>query len=100
MLPPQVALEADKVTRDSTDLELSESQLEVFAGWRRPREIFGGTADCIDEKDLDDILMLATTEIDLVQDVTADCSVVASLCASTARTLKGHGKVRILSLLQ
>jgi hypothetical protein len=33
--------------------------------------------------------------VDLVQDITTDCSVVASLCAGTARASKGHGKVCI-----
>lgn len=37
--------------------------------------------------------MEAEHEIDLVQDITTDCSVVASLCAWTARALKGHSKV-------
>ena len=37
--------------------------------------------------------MVPLNEIDLVQDVTTDCSVVASLCAGIARALKGHGKV-------
>lgn len=30
---------------------------------------------------------------DLVQDATSDCSVVASLCAGTARAERGHKKV-------
>lgn len=34
-------------------------------------------------------------KIDLVQDITTDCSVVASLCAGTARALKGHGQVSL-----
>lgn len=32
---------------------------------------------------------------DLVQDITTDCSVVASLCAGTARASKGHGTVSL-----
>jgi calpain-7 len=43
-----------------------------------------------------DKLMSAINDIDLVQDITTDCSVVASLCACTARALKGQGKVRII----
>ncbi|KAI4283952.1 MAG: hypothetical protein L6R38_001787 [Xanthoria sp. 2 TBL-2021] len=34
--------------------------------------------------------MNAMQKLDLVQDVTSDCSVVASLCASSARAEKGH----------
>lgn len=52
-----------------------------------------------------DILMNASKDIDLVQDITTDCSVVASLCAGTARAGKGHSKVCalftvILTILQ
>jgi hypothetical protein len=34
---------------------------------------------------------------DLVQDVLTDCSVVASLCATTSRSERGLGEVCILS---
>ena len=34
--------------------------------------------------------------LDLVQDVTTDCSVVASLCAATARAERGYPRVRTL----
>lgn len=44
-----------------------------------------------------DILMNASKDIDLVQDITTDCSVVASLCAGTARAGKGHSKVYAFS---
>lgn len=37
--------------------------------------------------------MKAAADIDLVQDVTADCSVVASLCAAVARPGGTYGKV-------
>jgi len=65
------------------DLKLSECQTENFGGWKRPDELFPES----------DKLMIASTEIDLVQDITTDCSVVASLCAGTARAVKGHGKL-------
>lgn len=39
--------------------------------------------------------MNANEKVDLVQDVTSDCSVVASLCASSARAAKGHSAVCI-----
>jgi hypothetical protein len=44
--------------------------------------------------------MTASNEIDLVQDVTADCSVVASLCAVVARVGNGLEQVGVLSPLQ
>jgi hypothetical protein len=41
--------------------------------------------------------MIASNSIDLVQDVTADCSVVASLCAAVARTDHGFEKVGLIN---
>lgn len=77
--------------RDLTDLKLSDAQRKIFAGWKRPRE----TALPLDkDTDVDEAFMVCNSEIDLVQDITTDCSVVASLCAGTARALKGHGNAR------
>lgn len=39
--------------------------------------------------------MVAHGRIDLVQDITTDCSVVASLCAATARSEHGHADVML-----
>lgn len=39
-------------------------------------------------------VMSVTETTDLVQDVLTDCSVVASLCATTSRAERGLGKVR------
>lgn len=39
--------------------------------------------------------MLPTEKIDLVQDITTDCSVVASLCAAVARSERGFPKVSV-----
>ena len=39
--------------------------------------------------------MLARDRIDLVQDITTDCSVVASLCATTARSERGYANVTL-----
>jgi hypothetical protein len=38
--------------------------------------------------------MVGSEIMDLVQDVTTDCSVVASLCAAISRTERGHHAVR------
>jgi hypothetical protein len=94
-LPPCHAHVKDTdINRDPTDLELSEAQREIFAGWRRPHETFRRPPESPDQEiDHGGFSMLATNEIDLVQDITSDCSVVASLCAGTARAFKGHGKV-------
>ncbi|KAF4625559.1 hypothetical protein G7Y89_g12609 [Cudoniella acicularis] len=82
------------VYTDSTDLKLSEAQVEIFAGWRRPKESIEQHPDDKDgNMQRDELLMGSVDEIDLVQDITTDCSVVASLCASTARAQKGHGQL-------
>ncbi len=73
---------------------LSNSQREVFDGWKRPEELFyqlrarfqAGNAELR-------LSMNSNSTVDLVQDITTDCSVIASLCAGTARAERGHGKV-------
>ena len=65
--------------------------MEVFDDWRRPNEI-------LRPPDSTEPHLGLRTEVrgcmDLVQDVTTDCSVVASLCAVSARSERGHLKVR------
>lgn len=79
---------------DSPTLSLSEIQMQCFDGWKRPSEAlsvvrFPGTGE-------DHQITMSTREldkIDLVQDLTSDCSVVASLCAGSSRVGRGHKKV-------
>ncbi|EPE36102.1 Cysteine proteinase [Glarea lozoyensis ATCC 20868] len=79
---------------DSVDLKLSESQEEIFAGWKRPAALLEDPKSDGESTNVDDLLMTSgRDDIDLVQDITTDCSVVASLCAGTARGLKGHGRL-------
>ncbi|KAH8658750.1 PALB protein [Tricladium varicosporioides] len=79
---------------DPVDLKLSEAQIGSFAGWRRPLENVKGTStNEMTYEQIDELLMGSLDQIDLVQDITTDCSVVASLCAGTARALKGHGQL-------
>ena len=59
--------------QDDTDFRLSKEQNEVFDGWRR---------SC----GQGEVTSTRNTKVDLVQDVATDCSVVASLCALTARS--------------
>ena len=77
--------------RDNAKFPLSAVQLEVFDAWRRPRELLStfcpAQAHCS--------TMLARDRIDLVQDITTDCSVVASLCATTARSERGYANVTL-----
>jgi calpain-7 len=81
---------------DSPRLQLSPLQLESFAGWKRPGEALGGIEILRDGEKLPNTPTMARLEkIDLVQDMTSDCSVVASLCAGTARAERGHPRVSV-----
>lgn len=80
--------------RDNPEPLLSDVQRAIFAGWKRPAEAF--PLSCLQQPALfpnSNPTMVSEGRIDLVQDVTADCSVVASLCAITARKERGHSKV-------
>ena len=75
-------------------LQLSPLQLECFAGWKRPKEALGGIEIVRHGGKLPNTpTMTRSKKVDLVQDMTSDCSVVASLCAVTARAERGHPKV-------
>ncbi|KAL8798589.1 MAG: hypothetical protein Q9182_006542 [Xanthomendoza sp. 2 TL-2023] len=67
----------------NADFRLSQTQLALFDGWKRPEVILPSPGP----------MMTADESVDLVQDVTSDCSVVASLCASSARAEKGHSAI-------
>ena len=77
--------------RDDAELGLSETQLEVFDRWRRPDDIVGAS----DDRKSSSPAMATDGRVDLVQDVTSDCSVVASLCAVTSREERGHSNARL-----
>ena len=85
-----VSLAVSNLHRDDVELPLSAVQLKVFDAWRRPRELLEQShttpAWCP--------TMLAHGRVDLVQDITTDCSVVASLCAATARSERGKTNVK------
>lgn len=72
--------------KDDVELPLSAVQLEIFDAWRRPRELLGQSHTTPAWLDT----MTAHDKVDLVQDITTDCSVVASLCAATARSECGN----------
>ncbi len=79
---------------DSPELQLSELQLESFGGWKRPKDALAGIEVMHDGQKLpNEPTMRRTEKVDLVQDMTSDCSVVASLCAGTSRAERGHSKV-------
>ncbi|KAL9099158.1 MAG: hypothetical protein Q9163_005302 [Psora crenata] len=70
---------------DDTSFALSLTQAEILDGWRIPEGIgakFSGYPS-LSQRPINRAL-------DLIQDITTDCSVVASLCAATSRTARGH----------
>jgi calpain-7 len=95
-LPEEFELkEGQELFVDSPSLQLSPLQLKTFAGWKRPREAFAGIDISQDGLKLPtEPTMRRSKKIDLVQDMTSDCSVVASLCAGSARAERGHSRVR------
>jgi hypothetical protein len=78
---------ASYVGRETPDLTLSSNQQNVFAGWKRPHELLASLSSTATPT------MVGSGVVDLVQDITTDCSVVASLCAATSRAERGHHKV-------
>ncbi|KAL2002614.1 hypothetical protein VTN02DRAFT_6376 [Thermoascus thermophilus] len=74
---------------DKPELNLSPLQEDIFAGWKRPHQLLAKTSPNDGEK-ITGPVMSVPGKIDLVQDVTTDCSVVASLCAATSRVERGH----------
>ncbi|KAH8815773.1 hypothetical protein F5884DRAFT_193407 [Xylogone sp. PMI_703] len=83
---------ADNLYTEASDLNLSQVQNEIFDGWKRPKDIFGIQDAEFQVSPNEEASAMDTGDgIDLVQDITTDCSVVASLCACTARGSKGIG---------
>ncbi|KAL4802676.1 hypothetical protein BDV18DRAFT_146299 [Aspergillus unguis] len=72
---------------DKPELHLSTVQRNIFAGWKRPHELL------TEQRNDRDVplapVMSASGKTDLVQDVLTDCSVVASLCATTSKWERG-----------
>lgn len=72
---------------DDAALKLSPRQAATFDGWKRPMELHSSEG----EADME-AFMNSGDGCDLVQDLTTDCSVVASLCAAM-RILTGRNSV-------
>jgi calpain-7 len=78
--------------RDPSKINISNTHADEPGDWRRPEDLLGDELqDASGTREQP--TMKATADIDLVQDVTADCSVVASLCAAVARPGGTYGKV-------
>lgn len=94
-------IEGQEPFTDSTPLPLSSSQLETFDGWKRPQDAFASLNISPDGDVFPSAaVMHIPDEMDLVQDMTSDCSVVASLCAGTSRVERGHPRVSNLVLVR
>ncbi|KAJ5574500.1 hypothetical protein N7450_008399 [Penicillium hetheringtonii] len=87
-----VTYDNDAIFTDKPDLHLSECQRDIFAGWQRPTEILrrSNATEQQSNTGLKPVMSVAG-KTDLVQDVLTDCSVVASLCATTSRSERGLG---------
>jgi len=77
---------------------MSARQREVLAGWKRPSELFSGLWQHIALKP-EESLMRAKSYSDLVQDITTDCSVVASLCAAMKQMQPGDRSASLTTFL-
>ncbi|POS84005.1 hypothetical protein EPUL_002988 [Erysiphe pulchra] len=78
---------------ESVDLRLSDIQRSFFSGWTR------SDRDDFHDSPKESLVLIRTEKnINLVQDLTTDCSVVASLCVISSRASKGHGQL-IASIL-
>lgn len=84
-----VSFAVSNLLRDNAKFPLSAVQLDVFDAWRRPNELLSTSGPAQARFST----MLAHHRIDLVQDITTDCSVVASLCAATARSERANADV-------
>ncbi|KAI9372774.1 hypothetical protein BJX61DRAFT_422334 [Aspergillus egyptiacus] len=79
--------DGDGLFTDKPDLHLSDLQKDIFGGWKRPHELLAWRVDETG-RPLEPV-MSVSGKTDLVQDVLTDCSVVASLCATTSRSERG-----------
>ncbi len=88
-------LDCEPLFTDSSSLSLSTTQLESFDGWKRPHEALPSVHSNGhgEQATVEAAVMHLPVAMDLVQDMTSDCSVVASLCAVTSRTERGFPKV-------
>ncbi|KAI9724800.1 MAG: hypothetical protein M1812_000076 [Candelaria pacifica] len=79
---------------DAPELRLSALQRDLLEGWKRPEEILqpGKTPPTIESTSTEPTIG-PRGRVDLVQDVTTDCSVVASLCSITGRDERGHSNI-------
>lgn len=78
---------------DTRELSLSAYQQQFFQGWLRAQDAIPPPSMISSDRTGTGPLMSSSHTINLVQDAATDCSVVASLCAGTARAERGHDQV-------
>ncbi|KAK2014659.1 PALB protein [Colletotrichum eremochloae] len=83
--------EGKHVFSDPAEYTMSPRQESILEGWKRPVEHAGEETIGID-------FMASENDCDLVQDVTTDCSVVASLCAAM-KILQGDRRSILSSIM-
>lgn len=86
------------MNRDPTPLPLSKVQLENFDGWKRPKDLLLSLESLSLSDDADSSYLDVLSTSDLVQDVTADCSVVASLCSAMRLFCRKERSVRTMPM--
>ncbi|KKY21738.1 putative calpain-like protease ory [Phaeomoniella chlamydospora] len=87
--------DGQELWKDTIQLDISQEQQDIFDDWKRPFEAFSNLSR---DKLGDEVrpTMEASTPLDLVQDATSDCSIVASLCVGTARAKRGYAKRKVV----
>ncbi|CAI6338442.1 unnamed protein product [Periconia digitata] len=78
---------------DTHDLSLSTFQQQFFGEWARPSQALPPPSMITGNRIGLGPLMSTARSLDLVQDASTDCSVVASLCAGVARAERGHEEI-------
>ncbi|RCI13701.1 hypothetical protein L249_7894 [Ophiocordyceps polyrhachis-furcata BCC 54312] len=78
-----------KPYKDESPFTLSKTQAEYFVAWTRPAELFKLALDRDRDQD-EEVMMQLHGHCDLVQDITTDCSVVASLSAAAKVMVGPH----------
>ena len=82
------------IISDTYEFSLSAEQREIFDGWKRPSDLSANWPKS-NGKTPSEPTMLPIEQMDLVQDVTTDCSVVASLCTGRSPCGPTYSKVQI-----
>ncbi|KFX85734.1 hypothetical protein V490_09442, partial [Pseudogymnoascus sp. VKM F-3557] len=81
-----------EIYTDPSKINISNTHADAPGDWQRPVDLLGNELQDASAAHVEPT-MQAAADIDLVQDVTADCSVVASLCAAVARPGGTYGKL-------